>query len=601
VVADPKLDIVKEMHRIMEEARADADVQDNCAEQIPRYGDNGELLPTAETPECGCNGFIFDPLADDQKGIRPKPADMNFGETLKVNYERCGGSLRFRPVYFTKGFRTSYLTHGQGTECEEPEEGEEEEQGCSGKIINAQSKENSFLVPVHYMKQQIGYDFASVFAELDAGEDKPFYAAAFQLEKCNRGYRRPGEFWGWFLYQIEDADGENVTKFKNDNGLLSAQTVQQPFIREISVNRSLDGQSGSFKWDRFGAGVNRPEQEVGAIRFAVNGGENTAPGVIFTGIGMGNAEQDNHDTNTVDIPLHGYDVKMTDSGGGLRLVNAPFFDGMDHRCVIEWLACYAGIEVEIHATPYKLPTGLLSAPAVDFKTGTPVWDAIAEIQKLAGTLAYFDRFGVLQYRDVGQTTGVNHDLPESAVISYDDKPDLTSMRNVVVIAALVTNNNIEVDPNKFLQNLVNENELARPALVTRRLKTTPEFPWDKMMFYVVPGIIKQGDLNRIAAKISEGVSRPRAAGNVTIPGNANIELLDTVNTIGLVVGISHSCNTQSKEWSTTLNLELLAQGDDGGDDNCGGQGDPNQPVQDGPPVDFVTSEGEVTTYNFDGG
>jgi len=206
---------------------------------------------------------------------------------------------------------------------------------------------------------------------------------------------------------------------------------------------------------------------------------------------------------------------------------------------------------------------------IDFKTGTPVWDAISEIQRHAATLAYFDRFGVLQYRDVAQTTGVNWDYQTQKVISYNDKPDLAQMRDTLVIAALVLPPDGRVDPMRFLRNEFNEQDIARPALVVRRLNTTPVFPWSKMMFYVIPGFLKQNDLNRAASKISEGVSRPRASGSVTVPGNAEMELLDTFNSDWVIVGISHNISTGQKIWTTTLNLELLAQGDPGGEmDGC---------------------------------
>jgi hypothetical protein len=266
---------------------------------------------------------------------------------------------------------------------------------------------------------------------------------------------------------------------------------------------------------------------------------------------MGNQETDTRDSNHITIPLRGKEVKMTSSDGGLTLMNAPYFDAWDHRIAIKYCTDYAGVPYVSFAKPYKLVSGSLEHHVIDFKSGTYVWDAIQDLLKRSTTIGYFDRFGVLKQYDRAAVTGVNWFYHSARLVSYDDRPDFANMYDVVAVAAIVRAGNI--DPVKeFTQGRYVQ---TQPIIVPMRANTFPEFPWDKQAFYVINGIVTMRHLAAQAQRILFGFTRCRAAGSVSIPGNAQMELLDTFNTLWGITQITHSIDTQQKTFTTQLGLE----------------------------------------------
>jgi hypothetical protein len=116
----------------------------------------------------------------------------------------------------------------------------------------------------------------------------------------------------------------------------------------------------------------------------------------------------------------------------------------------------------------------------------------------------------------------------------------------------------EIDPLSIIApDPAKMNPDVQAMMIAHQYVTEPYFPWSKMMFYVLQGILDKGKLKRAAREIAKGVTRPRATGSVTIPGNANIELLDTFNGAWAIVSITHNGDLQSKNWTTSLSLELI--------------------------------------------
>jgi len=494
---------------------------------------------------------------------------VSFGQNLKVTFVRCGGNIQFRPVYFTDEMRVHFLHPGTTRVREDlPKDKEEQPKAVNvlGEIFDEPEVPCSFLVPVLF-KNGNELDVRSGDFEL-VGKEFPTNTYSFKARRLNPGFRKPMCFWGYMPYTIQDPDNPKCPGFRVNNreGSLNPIDVQEPRITRVDISRNLDGGSGTLTWDRFGPDgyAFRPAQQAGRIALAVTGGIDTIPGVIYTGIGMGNAAKDSADSDTVELTLYGREIKMNDAGGGLRLINVPFFDGYDHREVMQYLCDYAGVEFHDNNTkPYKLPAGDLHGErnsVVNFKTGTPVWAAIAEVQKLAATLAFFDRFGKLQYYDVGQTGQTDWKYPLERLVSLDDSPDLTPIRNAIFIAALVSGaKGVPLD--LIVERGENPHDRLKEFLtrkfVTITPQTVPKFGWDKMLFYVIPGVVKPGDVNREAARIARTVARPRATGSVSIPGNAAIELLDTFNKDWVITGLTHAIDTEAKTWSTNLQLEYL--------------------------------------------
>lgn len=537
----------------------------------PKWGKTGERLPKiCETNNLGqqiCQKAIFvtNPVLSEYY--------VNFGDKLVVSYYRCGGVMQFIPVYFCEATRSHLFLFGddpaEDNPIPDPDAGKPP-QGQSPLDANIKEVPNCSVVPVWSYAAGQHCGFRAKYLQLVKGAN-PVWCITQEFHRAVKGFRRPMETWGVILYTVTPDGGI----FRNRDGLLTAADIPQPRIRSCSINRTLDGESGTIVWDRYDPVTGlftRPAQNVGAVRIMAVGGIDTIPDIIMTPLGMGNAESDAHDSNTIEIPLQSKAAKMTDSEGGLRVINAPFFDGVDHREAMKWLADYGGVPFKSYSGPYKLPSGTLMSPVVDIKTGTPIWDAMQEIAKMSSTLVFFDRYGVLRQYDTGQTSGVNWDYPASRLENYNDKPDLTQMRDTVVVAGLVSLGTINLEQ---IFNVGAETEF-RARLVTldaQKLGVAgkPLFPWSKMMFYAIPGILKPGELQAAARKILKGVTRPRASASVQIPGNGQIELLDTFNSGWVITSVAHNVDTQSKNWRTTLSLELLTgQGGPGSSAASGG-------------------------------
>lgn len=532
---------------------------------VPRLGMGGiNLPPKKELPDETNKVVLFQDFVN---------VNLEWGDTLTVEFERCGGAVWFAPIFFATATRTYIYTMGNNPA--EDNLGKPCPEGPDGlPTIFPQNPvyrvDNSTVVPVCHYRD--GAQFADIAFHLILMGDRASNLQAVEVKRLSPWERRPITYWGNVVAYYEPADPTIPDKFINvdgdvnrivfstQEGFLTLNDVPVPRIRRVSVSRSLTGSTGNIEWDRFDPVVGlfpRPIQNVGAIRIVVAGGQNIIPGVIFTGIGMGNTEEDSRDSNVISVPLFGRECKMTDGECGLRIFNAPFFDGFDHDDVLSWMANYVGVPFVSFALPYRLPVGTLAAPVVNIKSGTPVWDAMQEICKYSATLVYLDRFGVLRHYDVGETTGVNWYYPAVKVESYNDKPDLSSLCNTIVVAALVATGDVK------LNDVVNPDQKefnfkGQPMMVALTRPTIPAFAWSKVSFFAVPGIIQRPFLKMTAAKIASIVTRVRAQGSVTIPGNANIELLDTINMAWAVVQITHNVDLQSKTFSTNLQLEYLS-------------------------------------------
>jgi hypothetical protein len=259
------------------------------------------------------------------------------------------------------------------------------------------------------------------------------------------------------------------------------------------------------------------------------------------------------------------------------LTNVPFFDGYDHRCAMAYMAAYGGFPITWKApgnrgvpsncnspvdntdlaTPFRLISSYnINNPVIDFPMGTPIQQAMDTICQYAGTLYYFDRFGTCVYIDVETSTGVNWNYPDLSLESFSDEPDHTWVRNQILITGLVAYPQI----GKNTANIATNPGLVptQAVILSVNMDTYPAFAWKKGALFAIPQIVKDvSELQRQAVRISLGQSRPRSSARCKIPGNAQIELLDTINGKWIVVSISHQVDLQRKTWSTDLGVELF--------------------------------------------
>jgi len=516
----------------------------NALATPPRYNYGAALPLKGGTPFCEI--------------VKVPATQTTMGTFITTAFKGCGGRVRFVPIFFTRQFR-SYL----------PLKGNNPPPAQAGLACPVWPHPPfTYNVPVASYVPTDTFSFTAEMNTVAAAD--PVKLIATTLQRSTKGHRHPIETWGNVVAYlpppgaITDEDpteeaGLHGMVFQNTEAPLPFGYIPEARIKKVSVTRSLDGTDATLTWDRYDPVLGlaaRPAQAAGGIRITAQGGLNTIGGVIFTGLAFGNSESDNPGANEIEVPMKGREAKLRDADGGLRLFNLPFFDGFDNRDVMAWLAQYGGVPITTLATAYNLPSGTLMAPVIDIHTGTAVWEGMEAINKFASTLTYFNRFGTLIHINTRTSTGTNWSYPDTVLESYSDRPDVGFVRNTVVVAGLVAVG----QPN--LERLVRPDQQnfeppAQPVMVGLQFATTPSFSWSKAAFIVIPGIVQPNQLNLSAIQVALDVQRPRATGSVTIPGNANIELLDTFNLNWLVTSIQHEVDCVGKRWSTTLSLEYV--------------------------------------------
>jgi hypothetical protein len=495
-----------------------------------------------------------------------KPSAFKMGTRISIEYFHCGGALKFVPVYFPQYSRYHFIYPGSASSQDlttEPEYVKTGPKTIKPKPIN----QNVFLVPTKskaIVMPLFGYqsgsfvDFRAHLCTIVTDKQAPFACFSMEFKNYNPEVRVPIQVWGGVIAdRIIVENGFIESPPANADGVLSVNAISIPRIKSVNIQRSLDGASGDLVWDRFDPLTqtvdSRPFQEVGAIQIQAIGGANTRPGIIFTGIAYGNAEEDQPGENLVRIPLKGRESKLS-SEGGLGLINVPFFDGYDHRDAMTYMAVYGGFPIDTRlATPFRLISSYnINNPVIDFPMGTPVSQAMDTIAQYGGALYYFDRFGTCIYIDVEKSTGVNWNYPDLALESFSDEPDSTWVRNQIIILALVAYPQIGKPVTNFAD------VPTQAVMLSVNMNTYPTFAWVKMAVYAIPQMVRDvNELQRQALRIAQGQSRPRSSARCKIPGNALIELLDTINGKWIVTSISHQIDLQRKTWSTDIGVELF--------------------------------------------
>jgi hypothetical protein len=175
------------------------------------------------------------------------------------------------------------------------------------------------------------------------------------------------------------------------------------------------------------------------------------------------------------------------------------------------------------------------------------------IATAAGSLYYFDRLGTMVYMSANVTTGVNWNYPDLFLESFSDEPDHTWVRNMIILFALVAHPSAHQTINVDYTTVPTQMVMMRIPLVTY-----PEFAWAKMGVYTIQQVVRDTEeVVRQGIQIATGQSRPRATARCRIPGNAQIELLDTINERWAVTSISQQVDTQRKTWSTEIGVEMI--------------------------------------------
>lgn len=376
--------------------------------------------------------------------------------------------------------------------------------------------------------------------------------------------RRGGEIFG-YVYHVKET---TVYTTVNGNGNFPVNgtfwtggtsgdennTNWQDYIQNVNVSCSLDGASGSLTVDKYGCAGQyaRANQLIGSITINALGVENS--GLIFTGIVEGIGESNDTSGAEFSLTLNGLNRKLED----IILINVPFFDGYTLGETCDFLCKYAGLNADYSKADRtcKLPSSTdVNSPIIDFKTGTPVVQALQEIMELTHHWFVIQPDGKIYFYELSITDSLPESLgtdwsssyPDySFIVSDNQQPDFEDIRNEIVVMGLKQMGGTNTSLKDFQ---------LFPLITWEKQITNPVYPWSRPIVYPVKGFVTQETLEQVYSNIRGFTQKYEVQGSLSIPGNSNIWVYDTWTMGGkqyVITNVTHNVDLQSKTWTTDL-------------------------------------------------
>ena len=268
---------------------------------------------------------------------------------------------------------------------------------------------------------------------------------------------------------------------------------------------------------------------------------------------LGISEQESSDGASWEIPCVGLETKLEE----IALINVPFFDGEFLEVVIDFLARYAGLNANTANAPNIDTIQLtvsedINVARFDWKSGTSVKSALDDVMQ--DTLhTYVVRDGKIFFYELNAFSGLPNKLgfnwapsyPNTKVVSIDRTPDFEDLRNEIVVIGL--------EQVMQGQGAKIANPPAFLRISTHQNTTIPDVPWAKSLVQPLPGMLKEGEIANLAAKIGQAVKTYELLGRTTIPGNASIKPYDQWDNF-VIYSVSQNVDMVGKSWTTDLEL-----------------------------------------------
>jgi len=364
-----------------------------------------------------------------------------------------------------------------------------------------------------------------------------------------------------FGYILRTSESRETTTH-TDNGSFELNVTDgtpaapwQDYIKSVSVTTGLDGISGQVVVDKYGfAGQSAvPVQDIGALVLTVSRAPaSSVTGTIFSGIAMGISDTQSSEGGEFTIPLVGLHQKMED----IVLINVPFFDGERFGYVAQFLANYCGLipNFGFASTGDILPASDdITAPLIDFKTGTTVADAMNQLMEFSAHNFVFQPDGQVYFYKLATdglpvTLGTDWepDYPDTKVISIDKTPDFEDLRNEALVIGLQ-----QVGEPERQRATVQEYPTIPLILQYTNYGITPPIPWSKPMVYGIPGYVTESILQRVMDQIEVLTKIYELTGRTTIPGNAQVKPYDRWGDY-VIVSVTQNVDLEGKTWTTDL-------------------------------------------------
>lgn len=450
---------------------------------------------------------------------------------LYVSMNRCGGQVQFKQLYFTyKG-------------------------GVSDVHKKTTTPDEEKVIPI-FCRNTAGWLWGS---QKTTNASSDLYSVRWKSNLATTEREVfPFQTWGYITYRKYNQF--DLMGIKNRTGTVAIDggpgTPQNQNILSVEVQRNLEGGQGKILFDQYEDGVGI-DQEIGAIEIDMVGGENTTPGRVYTGITWGAGPQLATDITNNNLGLKGLEQKMED----IRIIDAPPFDAFDHRIVVQYLTDLAGIELDLSdAELFQLKS--TTDPQVwaeDFQSGTPIKDCLNAVADEAQYVWFINRFGVLKYipalSQPGDASIWTYESDEQ--INFEAQVELSHIANVAILLSEI--GGMPEDDQKQAQATPPQVRFGQVWWGKAEIDTTPVIPWSRWYFKAIPGVLTFDQFTNLITTIAERRGAFRWLGSMTVPGNAEVELLDSVIVDGiefLVVGVQHQLDTQQKVWTTSMQLEV---------------------------------------------
>lgn len=381
--------------------------------------------------------------------------------------------------------------------------------------------------------------------------------------------RWAGEIFGYYLrteesrdYVVDNNNGSFALEWtRGTPGDPSPSTSWVDYITNVQSSIGLEGSSGSMTVDKFGIAGQEAvaTQSIGALEVTVNDTSmpGTTPGKIFSGLGMGISDQQSADGAQWNIPMFGLEKKLED----IILINVPFFDGYLLYTVLNFLTRYGGIVADysyaphVHDDEYRLPSSEdVSSPAVDFKTGTTLLDALNQVMEWM-LHWYVIRDGKIYFYELDPDDGLPINsvysgltdwepfYPFTKIQNVDQNPDFDDLRNELVVVAMQM---VKEGKGSDITDIP-----LMPRISTSSQTTVPTVPWSKPILQGLNGYMTEAEMSEAIQRLKATSKRYFVTGRTTIPGNADIKPYDRWADY-VITSVSHNVDLQSKTWTTDL-------------------------------------------------
>lgn len=417
---------------------------------------------------------------------------------------------------------------------------------------------------LRYEKDSYSYDY---------NDDNEFIRFSFEMFLKKDGTddevgvpgRRGGEIFGYVYHVKETTTYSSVNgngAFPVSSSFWSSGTAGdenysgnwQDYIQNVSVNYGMDGSSGSLSIDKYGCAGQyaKANQLIGSITVDVL--EMNDAGRIFTGIVEGIAETNDSGGAEFNLTLNGLNRKLED----IILINVPFFDGYTLQDVCDFLCDYGGLDADYTYADVtcKLPSSTdINSPIIDFKTGTPVMQALQQVMEQTHHWFIIQPDGKIYFYELSTDdslpvtlgTDWSSTYPDyNVIMANNQQPDFEDIRNEIVVIGLKQIGGTNTSLKDFQ---------LFPIVTWEKQTTNPSYPWSRPIVYPVKGFVTQETLEKVYNNIKGFTKKYEIQGNLTIPGNSNIKVYDTwtMNSKQYVItSVTHNVDLQSKSWTTDL-------------------------------------------------